>query len=398
MTSFSLNSLEQKTILILGSIFSIRLFSIFLVLPLFENFAHALPYATPFLVGLALGCAGLMQAFLQLPFGLLSDYFGRRKIVVIGLSLLGLGSVIMALSNNIYSLIIGRILQGCAAIGSVIIAWLSDIIREELRPKALGLLGISIGLTFALSMILGPLFNQTLSTRGIFWLMTYLSLIGLWFTKKVPLSLMTSPSVNLKTLLGLLKNKPLLKINYGAFVVHASLTALFLILPKHIHQISFFNQRSWAFYLMVLTLSLCLTIPGIFKLDKRRMSTQLYLVSITILIVSELMLMFFKPSLLTSIISLSLFFGAFNLIEVLLPAMVAHYAPIYNRGAAQGANTTCQFIGIFLGGALGGWLNGIGGSIAVIGFCVILALSWLGLELAFLVKQWLIERNVWQEV
>lgn len=351
----NLNSTEKQAIASITSIYVLRLLGLFMLLPILSLYTQTLKNATPFLIGIALGCYGLTQAIFQIPMGWSSDRLGRKKIIAIGLLVFALGSIIAALTNSIYGVILGRCLQGVGAVGSVTTALLADLTRDEQRTKAMAVIGVAIGISFTLAMMLGPLLNGFFNVPTIFWISFGFALIALlvlkfWVPATIPLFPRKEKIADLK----ILKDKQLLRLNLGILFLHIILTANFVVLPLILKKIVGIDEpQQWRIYVPTLLFAFISIIPILRK--RRTNSRKLFLISIFGLGVSQILLLFLHHSSLEIILSLWIFFTSFTLLEALIPAFVAKLAPSHNRGAAIGINSSCQFFGIFLGGVLGGW-------------------------------------------
>ena len=374
---------ERNATLSLSAIMAFRMLGMFMVLPVLSLYAGKLPGATPILVGFALGVYGLTQACLQIPFGALSDKIGRKPIITAGLILFAAGSLFAAMSHSITGIIIGRALQGAGAIGSTILATISDITKDEDRSKAMALIGMSIGFSFAIAMILGPMINAWLALSGIFWATFAFALIGIVLLHTVvptPPRLVTSSTVrpSLRRISAVFHNTQLLRLNLGIFCMHAIMTATFIAIPVLLlHFMHVSQTEQTAIYLTVLILSFFIMIPFIIIAEKKRKMKAVFLGAIGTLIASQLLLTIFHTSIASITLTLLLFFTAFTLLEASLPSLVSKIAPIEFKGTAMGVYSTSQFLGIFIGGSMGGiifshyYLSGI------FLFCSILGCIWL---------------------
>lgn len=375
---------EWQTILALASLFALRMLGLFMIFPIFAIYANQLNGVTPTLIGIALGIYGLTQAFLQIPFGFASDYLGRKPIIVLGLILFAVGSIIAAVSTTIYGVIIGRGLQGASAIGSVIMALATDLTREELRVRAMAVIGITIGLSFALAMVLGPLLSSVVGIKGIFWGTAVLSFlaIGVLYIF-VPAPSVTAPQTreyanpNLRLIPQVLKNPILQQLTFGILILHATLIALFLKIPLIIQTLGFVEREIWHFYVPVFLLSLVFTIPGLLIMEKRAWVKYGMAGAVVFLILSELGIYYSAHSIPVLAICLSIFFTVFNILEASLPALMARFSPKELKGTALGIFSSAQFLGIFLGGAMGGWADAAYGMVGVFSMCVALTVIWL---------------------
>jgi MFS family permease len=382
MTSF-----EKTATFGLSGIFILRLLGVFLILPVFSPYAATLTGATPVLIGATLGIYGLTQAFLQIPFGFASDRFGRKPLIALGLILFIVGSLIAALTSSIYGMMLGRALQGTAAIGSVILALLTDLVSPPKRSQAMAILGIMIALVFSLSLILGPLMSAYWSVQGIFWLSAFLGGLGIFILYKVipPVSQgatqtdIIPASTVFKTLL---QNRALLKLDAGIFILHAVLTALFVVLPFLLRQtLGEKANHEWSIYLGVIFAAFIIALPVLRYSEKKGWTPLVFIASIIGLGVSFLGFLILPLSLFSAGLLLALFFTAFTLLEANLPTLVSKLAPVEFKGAAMGIYSTLQFLGIFVGGTLAGLLFTHTSFQLVFVFCLISTIIWLAMVL-----------------
>lgn len=360
----TLSRQEIRYAAILGCIFSTRLLGLFMILPVFSLYAEHLPNATPFLIGIALGIYGLTQACLQIPFGMASDKFGRKRIISIGLLIFAIGSLLAACSTDIWGIIIGRALQGAGAIGSTIMALTADLTTPENRSKAMAIIGILIGFSFALAMGIGPILNNWMGISSIFWLTAMLAIIGIAILYRY----IPTPSqeqfhrdteVEPKRFREVLLNTELLRLNVGIFILHAVLTASFIAIPLALENMAYERfENPWYLYIVLLILSFLCMLPWLRVAERKNWLKSLFVFSIALLFFAEILFLFCFQSFFMFIISLFLFFMAFSYLEATLPALVSRLAPANSKGTAMGVYSTSQFLGIFLGGALGGALYG----------------------------------------
>jgi predicted MFS family arabinose efflux permease len=348
---------ELKSTIILALIFASRMLGLFMVLPVLTLYASKIDGATPMLIGIAAGIYGLTQAFLQLPCGMLSDHFGRKQVIAGGLLVFIFGSLVAALSQGIWGLIIGRAVQGMGAVGSPILALVADLTREEVRTRAMAVIGISIGFTFMLAILLGPLLDASIGLFGIFALTAVMGGAGLLLLSFLgPVSKQQAP-IERRSMRQLLKHRDLWPLNLNIFILHALLTACFLVFPFKIEEVTGLNSSHvWRFYLPVLVASIILVAPLLRYADhplwqKKLMKTALIGLglSIIVLIGARQYVIFFVSS--------TLFFLCFNFLEASLPAMVSRVAGQGSKGSALGVYSFSQFLGMFAGGMFGGCLQ-----------------------------------------
>ena len=377
---------ERRAALSLAGIFSLRMLGLFMIYPVFALWARRLPDATAFSIGLALGVYGLTQALFQIPLGFLSDRLGRKRIIAAGLLLFALGSVVAALSHSIDGIILGRLLQGAGAVGSAILALAADLTREQQRTKAMAVIGMTIGASFSLALVAGPILNRWIGVPGIFWLTAVLALLGIGVLYGlVPQPLVSSVHAEAEPVPALFKrvltDRELLRLDFGIFVQHTILTASFLSVPFVLKQAGVALHDQWFVYLPVLVVSVICMLPLIILAERGRMKP-VFLASVATLGVSQLLLLLGHGRLPVVIVALLVFFTAFNLLEASLPSLISRVAPSEAKGTALGIYSSSQFFGIFVGGALGGWLQGVWGLTGVFGLCAALAGLWLLVAIA----------------
>ncbi|HFD78776.1 MAG TPA: MFS transporter [Gammaproteobacteria bacterium] len=356
---------------------------LFMILPVFALYADRLEGTTPALVGLAIGIYGMTQAFLQIPYGLISDRIGRKPVIVFGLLVFAAGSVVAAMGDTIYMVIAGRALQGAGAIAAAVMALTADLIREEHRVKAMAIIGMSIGASFSVAMVLGPLLNSWIGVPGIFWLTALLSLGGI----AVVLFLVPTPVVSRvhrdaeavpSQFLSVLRDPQLLRLDLGIFSLHMILTASFVVLPLALRDVAGLpSAKHWEVYLPVMLLSLPMAIPFIIQAEKYRRMKQVFVGAVVVIALAELGLYEFHSGVLGIAFLLFVFYAAFNLLEAILPSLIAKMAPPDRKGTAMGFYSSSQFFGAFVGGSVGGWLHGRFDLGAVFLFCALMALVWL---------------------
>ena len=367
----------------LAAVFSVRLLGLFMIYPVFAAYAQNLSGSTPYLVGEALGIYGLSQGLLQIPFGLLSDRFGRKPMIIVGLLLFALGSAVAALSTSIGGVIFGRVLQGSGAVGSVILALVADLTTEENRTKAMAMVGITIGGSFMVALVTGPILATFIGVDGIFWLMVGLAMIGIAITEfvvpnprrvRVHRDAETVPAL----MLAVLRNKELLRLDIGIFALHAMLTASFLVVPGLLRgTLDVSTHKDWMVYLPVLLVSIAVMVPAIIVAEKYRRMKGVFVGAVAALLVSQVMLYLGAGNFYVLLAALIIFFSGFNVMEASLPSLITKVAPPDAKGTAMGLYSSLQFLGIFVGGVVGGWANQTGGTTGVFALTAALALLWL---------------------
>ncbi|MFZ5604907.1 MAG: MFS transporter [Pseudomonadota bacterium] len=377
-----MNALEARATWSLASLFVFRMLGLFMVLPVFALYGQDLVGATPFLLGLAIGAYGFSQALLQVPFGYLSDRVGRKPMILVGLALFCAGSVVAALSTSITGVVIGRILQGTGAIAGPVMALLSDVTREDQRTKAMATVGASIGLSFSLALIAGPMIAGWFNLGGVFWLTAVLAVVGMALTLWVVPDPARPPARDLRPAAAqfrvVLGQVELLRLNLGVFLLHMSMTSLFVVLPVLLVERAHVEKSAhWQIYLPILFVSFVLMLPLMIAAERKRKVKQVFLTAIVLLVTALLMLANWHGSLLAIVAGLLVYFWAFNLLEAMLPSLVSKVATPALKGTSMGVYSTTQFLGAFAGGAGGGYLLGAYGVGAVFGLAAGLVALWL---------------------
>jgi len=380
--SSPLTPFERRASISLASIYALRMFGLFMILPVLTLFSDFYEGSTPLLIGLAMSIYGLTQALFQIPFGLLSDRFGRKKMIVLGLLLFITGSVVAALSTSIYGVLIGRALQGCGAIAAVVMALAADLTQEVHRTKIMAMIGVSIGLSFAVAMVAGPILADFAGIQSIFWVTTLLAVIALLLVLYVvpnPLELKVHPDAESmpSQFKDVLLNFDLLRLDFGIFILHLVLMASFVIIPLQLRATGLDQSLHWQVYLPILVGSMAIVIPFVILAEKKHKMKSVFLGAIAALCLAFIGFAFFYGSLTGVIVFLALFFCGFNLLEATLPSLISKTAPGDMKGTAMGVYSTSQFLGAFLGGTLGGWCYGQWGVVAVFIVCIIATLLWL---------------------
>jgi MFS family permease len=357
---------------------------LFLILPVFALYADQLQGNTAFLTGVAIGAYGLTQAIFQIPFGLLSDRFGRKPVIAAGLLIFAIGSVVAAMSDSITGVIIGRALQGTGAIAAAVIALASDLTREEQRTKAMAMIGMTIGLAFFIALMLGPVLDRSIGVAGIFWLTAILAIFSIIVIyKAVPTPVAShiplgGESSLRKQFAVILKDIHLLRLDFGIFSLHLVLTALFVAVPfTLVESLQIQRESHWGIYLPVVLLSVLAMAPLVIMTTRKKRIPNIFLTGIVLLLIGELLFAFGAYSTIWFLLGMVIWFTGFNTLEALLPSLVSRLAPVRNKGAAIGIYNSAEFFGAFLGGALGGLILGIFGTQGVYLMCAGIVLLWL---------------------
>jgi len=375
---------ELRSTMSLASIYGLRMLGMFLILPIFAIYASTLPgKPSSFMVGLALGAYGLTQALLQLPFGMASDKYGRKPMIYLGLGIFAIGSMVAALAMNIEGIIIGRALQGAGAVSAVVTALVADLTRDEHRTKAMATIGGTIGIAFAVSLVGGPILNEWIGVPGIFALTGILTLGAIAVVKflvpdPVHSHYHSDASAAPAKLKDVLKNTQLLRLNYGIFALHAAQMAMFVVVPFAIVQSSGMHENEhWKIYLPVVLAAFVLMVPAIIYAEKQSKMKQVFVAAIAVMLLAQVMFAFSIHHFWGIVASLLMYFIAFNTLEASLPSMISKIAPAAAKGTAMGVYNTSQSLGIFVGGALGGYLSHAYGFASAFIFCSVMMFLWL---------------------
>ena len=377
-----LASQERRAAFSLAMIYAFRMLGLFMILPVFALYAEELPGATPFLMGLALGIYGLTQAVLQIPFGMWSDRIGRKPVILIGLLIFAAGSLVAGSAHSIEGIIVGRAIQGAGAIAAALMALAADLSREEHRTKMMAFIGVSIGVSFAISMVLGPLVNDWIGISGIFYSTAVLALVGiaiLFFFVPDPVHshFHRDAEVETQSLFSVLKNPQLLRLDIGILSLHFVLMCVFLVLPLELkNTMGVAASNHWQIYLPVFALSLLIMVPFIIVAERKQAMKVVFNGAIISLIIATLFFLYSQTLWLT-ILALVIFFAGFNLLEASLPSLISKTAPATQKGTAMGMYSSSQFFGAFAGGTIGGYAHqnwGIQGVYLTVMFVLVL---WL---------------------
>jgi MFS family permease len=374
---------ELRASVSLASIYGLRMLGLFLILPVFAVYAKGVPGGDNItMVGLALGIYGLTQGLLQIPFGALSDKYGRKPIIAIGLTIMAIGSFIAAFATSIEWVIVGRAMQGAGAISSAVVAFIADSTRVEVRTKAMGMVGGTIGLSFALSLVLAPLVFDSIGVPGLFLITGVLSVAAIFVSQSVPV-----PPVTERTDLGpppslkeVALHSELLRINIGMFILHLAQMSIFVVVPPLIvAQAGLPIPQHWQVYLPAVLVSFAVMMPPVLRAERAGKLRTLMIVSIVALMVVAAGFGWMKLTLWVLVGLMFLFFLAFNILEATLPSLVSRLAPEAARGKAVGLFNTLQAIGLAVGGLLGGFLAQRGGPALVFGVVILCLIVWVAL-------------------
>ena len=362
---------------ILSGVYALRMLGLFLVLPVLSLYAAELAGSQKSLwIGWAMGAYGLTQACLQLPFGMVSDKWGRKKTIYIGMTMFIVGSFIAAAATSIEWLVLARALQGAGAISAVITALMSDLIRDSVRTRAMSMVGMSIGLTFALSLVAAPLLVSVIGMSGLFVLTGVSMMLAMFAVYNYVPDPEKNTSSNRLPALQIALQPQLWRLNFGIFALHAAQMALFISLPFLFLQMGIAQEAQWKVYAPMVLFGMVLMVPVIIYGEKKRKLKQTLLFAIGMMVVAQAMLATKHNAVMVMTAALVIYAIAFNVLEAILPSMVAKFAPAEQRGAAMGFYSTAQSIGLFIGGVAGGGLFSRFGFEGVFVFATALMLIW----------------------
>jgi MFS family permease len=385
MSVSGLNRIEKKAAFSLASVFGVRMLGLFMILPVFAIYGEQLTGYSPLWLGIAIGAYGLTQALLQIPMGILSDKYGRKPVILVGLLIFLLGSVVAALSTSIYGVVLGRALQGMGAIASAILALAADLTREEQRPKVMATIGMFIGLSFTFAMILGPIVADAFGLSGLFWftgLLTILAMLMIQFM--VPYSVNKAPrgdSVALpQKIVTLIRHPQLSRLNWGVFILHMALTACFVTLPKQFVASGLSLENHWQIYLPTLLGSFFLMVPFMIIAIKKQQEKPMFSAAVALLTMALFLLWILPSSFWSLVVTVVLFFTAFNYLEATMPSILSRLAPAGVKGSVMGIYSSSQFLGAFVGGIVGGFIASRYGEQSIFLVMALICLIWLGLS------------------
>jgi MFS family permease len=371
-----MSSSELRASLSLASIFGLRLFGMFIILPVFVLWTHGRPGWDLQTAGIALGAYGLTQALLQVPFGTLSDRFGRKPLMYLGLAILAAGSFICAAAESPWAMIAGRVIQGAGAISSVALAAAADLTSDANRTKAMAIIGSTIGAVFGISFVAAPFLTGKIGVPGIFALTGVLAIgamaIVRWGVPEAPAIHRGSRTLGLREVM---RDPELRRLNVGIFVLHAVLMAMFVVIPRALVGAGVAPAEQWGVYLGAVAAGFVLMLPGVVGRASFH-ERAVFLSAIGAVALSLMVALAGLASLAGIVAALVIFFAGFNVLEAKLPTLVSRAAPREARGAATGLYSSVQFLGTFAGGALGGALAQHAGSIAVLAACLAAMLAW----------------------
>lgn len=384
-----MNPVERRAAFSVAGIFSTRMLGLFMIFPVFALFAQQeFEGITGTQIGIAIGIYGLTQAVLQIPYGILSDRFGRKPLIIVGMLVFMVGSIICALADSIEMMIVGRAIQGMGAVAAVLMATVADLVSEQFRLRAMSIVGMTIGLSFTASLVAGPVLGEFLGVRGIFWVIAGLAVLGMLLVIfAVPTishqSFQREAEADPSQFKDVIKHPQLLRLDIGVFVLHATLTAMFIAVPFMIHDLAGLNSLShWELYLPVMLLSFVLMVPFIIQAESKGRMKPVFVGAIFTVALMQLALLYGASGFWTLFLWLLIFFTAFNLLEASLPSLVVKLSPADKKGTASGIYSSSQFFGAAAGGFVGGWfyetygLEGLFLFTSAIGFLwVVLALS-----------------------
>ncbi|WP_234421647.1 MFS transporter [Parazoarcus communis] len=375
---------ERRAGISLASIFALRMLGLFLILPVFAVHARTIPGGDNLtLVGLAIGAYGATQALLQIAFGAASDRFGRKPVILFGLVLFVLGSAIAAMAGDIYMVIVGRVLQGAGAISAAVTALAADLTRDQHRTKVMAMIGSSIGLVFAASMVAAPLLYSVIGMSGIFWLTAVLAFVAMGVVVWVVPAAPPVPRANAGSFMDILRDGQLMRLNFGVFALHLIQTTMWVMVPAAlVAHGGLALAEHWKVYLPAVLLSFVVMVPAIIIAERHNRLKPVFNGAVLLLAIVQFGLYFWSDGLLSIAFWLTLFFVAFNVLEATQPSWISRIAPPAAKGTALGVYNTLQSIGLFAGGLFGGWLGQRLGAGGVSLACGVLALIWLAVSLS----------------
>ncbi|MBO2609256.1 MFS transporter [Shewanella algae] len=403
MANGGLSGTERKVAFSLASVFGLRMMGLFMIMPVFALYGQDLKGFSPLWVGIAIGAYGLTQAILQIPMGILSDRIGRKPVILGGLLVFALGSILAAMSDSIYGVVAGRALQGMGAIAAAVLALAADLTRDEQRTKVMAIIGMCIGFSFALSLLVGPVVAQHLGLSGLFALTAGLALLGMLIVQLlVPNPVAHAPKGDTMAepgkLKNMLKDPQLFRLDAGIFILHLVLTAVFVALPLDLVDAGLAKEKHWMLYFPAFVGAFFLMVPLIIIGVKRNNTKGMFQLALLIMLAALLAMALFSHTLWVLAVAIVAFFTGFNYLEASLPSLIAKFCPVGAKGSAMGVYSTSQFLGAFCGGLLGGGAYQIMGAAGVFTVAVVLLIIWLALTLGMknpvLLKSYTLEAQV----
>ncbi|ASJ95553.1 MULTISPECIES: MFS transporter [Shewanella] len=403
MANNGLSKTEKRVAFSLASVFGLRMMGLFMIMPVFALYGQHLEGFSPLWVGVAIGAYGLTQAILQIPMGILSDKYGRKPIILIGLAVFALGSLLAASADSIYGVVAGRALQGMGAIAAAVLALAADLTRDEQRTKVMAIIGMCIGFSFALSLLVGPIVAEHLGLSGLFAMTAGLALLGMVIVQLlVPTPISQAPKGDTVAapakLKAMLTDPQLFRLDAGIFILHLVLTAVFVALPLDLVDAGLVKEKHWMLYFPAFVGAFFLMVPLIIIGVKKKNTKATFQVALMIMIAALAAMAMFADSLMVLSVAVVLFFTGFNYLEASLPSLIAKFCPVGDKGSAMGVYSTSQFLGAFCGGLLGGGayqLLGAAGVFAVaLGLMCIWLLLTLGMQNPVLLKSYTLEAVV----
>lgn len=403
MANNGLSKTEKKVAFSLASVFGLRMMGLFMIMPVFALYGQHLEGFSPLWVGIAIGAYGLTQAVLQIPMGILSDKFGRKPIILAGLLLFAFGSLVAANADTIYGVVAGRAIQGMGAIAAAVLALAADLTRDEQRTKVMAIIGMCIGFSFALSLLVGPIVAQHLGLSGLFAMTAGLAILGMLIVQVlVPNPISQAPKGDtLATpakLKAMVTDPQLFRLDAGIFILHLVLTAVFVALPLDLVDAGLVKEKHWMLYFPAFMGAFFLMVPLIIIGVKKKNTKATFQVALLIMMVALGAMALFANNLMVLSVAVVLFFTGFNYLEASLPSLIAKFCPVGDKGSAMGVYSTSQFLGAFCGGLLGGGAYQLVGAAGVFAVALLLMAIWLvlsfGMENPVLLKSYTLEATV----
>ncbi len=403
MINNGLSSIEKKVAFSLASVFGLRMMGLFMIMPVFALYGQHLKGFSPLWVGIAIGAYGLTQALLQIPMGILSDKIGRKPVILSGLVLFAIGSVIAANADSIYMVVFGRAVQGMGAIAAAVLALAADLTRDDQRTKVMAIIGMCIGFSFALALLVGPIIAEHLGLSGIFLMTALFAILGMIIVQFfVPTPVSHAPKGDTlpapARLKAMLKDPQLIRLDAGIFILHLTLTAVFVALPFVLVDAGFTKEQHWKLYFPTFIGAFFLMVPLIIIGVKKKNTKATFQISLIIMVLALGLLAISGGHLWLISTAILLFFTAFNYLEASLPSLIAKFCPAGDKGSAMGVYSTSQFLGAFCGGMLGGGIYQFVGATGVFLLALALICFWLvltlGMKNPILLKSYTLAANI----